>query len=100
MKWLLIALIRFYQIVISKPLHFICGPFAGCRFEPSCSEYGLQAVRYHGAIRGGWLALVRICRCNPWGGCGWDPVPGVPEVDNGQSRSPVSTSKSCDHCGD
>jgi len=89
MKALLILLIRFYQIVISKPLHFLCGPGSGCRFEPSCSEYGLQAVRHHGAAKGGWLAIKRIFRCHPWGGSGWDPVPGVPEVDKEQSPRPV-----------
>ncbi len=46
-----------------------------CRFAPSCSEYGLEAVKRHGAIRGGWLAAKRIARCNPWGGWGYDPVP-------------------------
>lgn len=90
MKAILIVLIRFYQIVISKPLHFLCGPGSGCRFSPSCSEYSLQAVRQHGALKGGWLAIKRIFRCNPWGGAGWDPVPSVPEVDKGQSPRPVS----------
>lgn len=89
MRMLLIAIIRLYQVLVSKPLHLLCGPGAGCRFAPSCSEYGLQAVRYHGALRGGWLALKRIFRCHPWGGSGWDPVPGVPEVDKGQSPRPV-----------
>jgi putative membrane protein insertion efficiency factor len=46
-----------------------------CRFAPSCSEYGLEAVQRHGAIKGGWLAARRIARCNPWGGSGYDPVP-------------------------
>lgn len=47
-----------------------------CRFRPTCSEYTVQALRRHGAMRGGWLATKRICRCHPWGGHGWDPVPG------------------------
>jgi putative membrane protein insertion efficiency factor len=46
-----------------------------CRFEPSCSEYALQAVARFGALRGGWLALKRLGRCNPWGPWGADPVP-------------------------
>ena len=46
-----------------------------CRFDPTCSQYALDAVRSRGAFRGGWLALRRICRCHPWGGWGYDPVP-------------------------
>ncbi|MEC7400282.1 MAG: membrane protein insertion efficiency factor YidD, partial [Pseudomonadota bacterium] len=46
-----------------------------CRFAPSCSEYAVQALYKHGAIRGGWLATKRIVRCHPWGGHGHDPVP-------------------------
>jgi len=46
-----------------------------CRFEPSCSLYAAAAIERHGALRGGWLAALRIARCNPWGGCGHDPVP-------------------------
>lgn len=47
----------------------------GCRFQPTCSQYALDALEAHGAIRGGALALWRILRCNPWGGGGYDPVP-------------------------
>jgi putative membrane protein insertion efficiency factor len=46
-----------------------------CRFTPSCSAYGIAAVRRHGAIKGGALALKRLARCHPWGGRGLDPVP-------------------------
>jgi len=48
-----------------------------CRFEPTCSEYAQQALAEYGAWRGGWLACKRIARCHPWGGSGYDPVPGV-----------------------
>jgi len=65
----LLALIRAYQLVISPVL----GP--RCRHLPSCSEYTAQAVRLHGPLRGGWLGLRRIIRCNPWGSSGYDPVP-------------------------
>ena len=76
MKTLLIILVRGYQIAISPVLHFVCGPFSGCRFTPTCSQYFIDAVRVHGSIRGGWMGFLRICRCNPWGGHGHDPVPG------------------------
>ena len=46
-----------------------------CRFDPTCSQYALDAVRRWGAARGSWLALRRIGRCHPWGGWGYDPVP-------------------------
>jgi len=46
-----------------------------CRYHPSCSQYAVEALGKHGAIKGGWLAIKRILRCNPWGGHGHDPVP-------------------------
>ncbi|WP_267348798.1 membrane protein insertion efficiency factor YidD [Sphingomonas sp. GM_Shp_2] len=46
-----------------------------CRFQPSCSAYAIEALSRYGAAKGGWLALKRIARCHPWGGCGPDPVP-------------------------
>jgi putative membrane protein insertion efficiency factor len=69
MKRLLIALLRTYQYAIS--------PFLGrrCRYYPSCSEYAVEAVEKHGAIKGGWLGVKRVCRCHPWHPGGYDPVP-------------------------
>ncbi len=64
--------IRLYQLVIS-PLW----P-AQCRFSPTCSAYGLQALREHGALKGLLLTLKRMARCHPWGGQGHDPVPEQP----------------------
>lgn len=69
MSRVLMFLIRAYQVVLSPHLG------AACRFEPSCSNYGLEALRRHGALRGGWLTVRRLLRCRPWGPCGYDPVP-------------------------
>jgi len=69
MRSIAIFLIRGYQLLLS--------PLLGnnCRFQPSCSQYAIDAVRAHGARRGLWLAVRRIGRCHPWGGHGHDPVP-------------------------
>jgi putative membrane protein insertion efficiency factor len=73
--WLLRLLIRGYQLCISPVLSIFAGPNAGCRYEPTCSRYMLAAWETHGLLRGTWLGLKRIGRCNPWGGMGEDPVP-------------------------
>jgi putative membrane protein insertion efficiency factor len=75
MRGLIRICIRIYQITLSPLLVAIGGPGSGCRFQPTCSEYLLQAVETHGALRGSWLGLKRIGRCHPWGGSGHDPVP-------------------------
>lgn len=64
-----ILLIRFYQAAISPYL------MPSCRYTPSCSAYGIEAIRKYGALKGGWLTLKRVARCQPWGGSGMDPVP-------------------------
>ena len=73
LKQVLLRLIRGYQIAISPML----GPH--CRFHPTCSEYAIQAVERHGALRGGWLAVRRLTRCHPFHPGGLDPVPPRPE---------------------
>jgi len=66
-----------YRWLISPAKNLLFGPLGRCRFTPSCSEYALDALRYHGALTGSWLALKRVGRCHPWGGCGHDPVPAA-----------------------
>lgn len=66
---LFIGIFRFYQQAISP----LTGP--SCRYYPTCSEYGILAIKKHGVIRGLFLATKRILSCNPWGGHGHDPVP-------------------------
>jgi uncharacterized protein len=70
-------LIRTYQCTLSPFLGLLCGPNSGCRFTPTCSAYFLEAVETHGVLRGSWLGLKRLTRCQPWGGSGYDPVPGT-----------------------
>lgn len=69
MKSIAILLIRFYQGAISPHLP------AACRYQPTCSQYAIEAIGKYGFFKGGFLALKRICRCYPWGGSGYDPVP-------------------------
>lgn len=72
MKYLLIAALRVYRVLIS--------PLYGnvCKYYPSCSAYALEAVTVHGAAKGTWLAARRLGSCHPWAAGGYDPVPGTP----------------------
>ena len=72
---ILIFFVRVYQWVISPAKSALVGPMGQCRFTPTCSHYAVEAIRTHGAAKGGALTAWRICRCNPWGDCGEDPVP-------------------------
>ncbi len=69
LRRILILPIRFYQLCISPMLP------AACRFTPTCSQYAIEAISKHGAVKGLYLATRRILRCHPWGGSGYDPVP-------------------------
>jgi len=75
LQYMLMTAVRLYRCVLSPAKTFILGPLARCRFEPSCSEYAQQALQAHGAGKGSWLAVKRLCRCHPWGAWGPDPVP-------------------------
>jgi uncharacterized protein len=86
-RGLVCAALRGYKLLISPLLHALTGgPGSGCRFEPSCSVYFLEAVETHGVLKGAWLGANRICRCHPWGGCGYDPVPGKSLLESEVSR--------------
>lgn len=69
MKRLLLAMVKAYRYAISPMLG------SNCRYYPCCSEYAVEAIEKHGAIKGFWLALKRIGRCHPWSAGGFDPVP-------------------------
>ena len=64
---------RAYKLTLS--------PWIGrnCRYLPTCSDYAAEALIRHGPVRGAWMAGRRFCRCHPWGGSGYDPVPKAPE---------------------
>jgi putative membrane protein insertion efficiency factor len=81
LRAVLIALIKLYRLTISPWIP------ARCRFTPTCSAYGLEAVERHGALKGSWLIVRRLARCQPWGGSGYDPVPtlGKGEADDVRS---------------
>lgn len=69
LSYILLGIIYFYKNSISP----LTPP--SCRYTPTCSEYGIQAIKKHGPFRGLWLTIKRFSRCHPWGGQGYDPVP-------------------------
>ncbi len=69
-RWPALALIRLYQLTLSRAL-----PAGTCRFTPTCSHYGYEAIAKYGLIKGGWLATWRVLRCQPFNPGGFDPVP-------------------------
>jgi putative membrane protein insertion efficiency factor len=69
LKKIAIIFVKFYQAAISPLLP------NSCRYNPTCSQYAIEAINKYGAIKGSWMGLKRILRCHPWGGHGYDPVP-------------------------
>ncbi len=69
MKKILLFLVRGYQLLLSPVLP------PSCRFTPTCSQYSLEAISKYGALKGSWLTIKRVIRCNPWNPGGFDPVP-------------------------
>ena len=82
--------IRSYQFLVAPILAWACGPGGGCRFEPTCSHYFLEACETHGVWRGGWMGVKRIARCQPWGGHGVDMVPRALGARKSEIRNPKS----------
>lgn len=93
MRWILIKLVQFYRLVISPVLP------PSCRFYPTCSEYTIEAINQHGALKGFWLAIRRIGRCHPFCEGGYDPVPGTetkqPEQADAENERPSGCEHSC-----
>ena len=73
LAWVMLGFIYAYRLVLS--------PYMGkqCKFQPTCSQYGLDCIRTHGAIKGGMLTLWRVVRCNPWVEGGYEPIPPIKE---------------------
>lgn len=84
MKYLVLKFFRFYQKYISP----IFPP--SCRFEPTCSNYGIEAVQEHGALKGGYLTIKRILKCHPLHPGGYDPVPLNPKNYNNEDNKKQS----------
>ncbi|MCK5459628.1 membrane protein insertion efficiency factor YidD [Candidatus Parcubacteria bacterium] len=75
-RFVVLKIIRLYQKTLSFDHGFpkIFFPNGWCRFNPTCSEYSYQAIKKHGIIKGGFMALWRVMRCNPWNKGGNDPI--------------------------
>ncbi|MCB6180038.1 membrane protein insertion efficiency factor YidD [Rhodobacter sp. Har01] len=81
LAWALSLPVRAYRLLLSPWVGH------GCRYQPTCSAYALEALQRHGGLKGGYLAARRIFRCHPLGGHGYDPVPGA-DPDFDRTRHP------------
>lgn len=87
LQHILVFGVKLYRWTLSPAKVFVFGEPGRCRYTPTCSAYAIEAVKIHGAFVGGMLALKRIGRCHPWGGCGEDPVPSKPvKPDSGRAH--------------
>jgi putative membrane protein insertion efficiency factor len=88
---ILVFAIRAYRWTISPAQLFLFGSTGGCRFTPTCSQYAVECISTHGSGTGSLLAVKRICRCHPWGGCGHDAVPesGIRNPEFGIFQKPT-----------
>ena len=75
-----IVIIKLYQLTVSPLMN------PSCRYTPSCSCYGIDAIKNHGPLKGGYLTLKRVLSCHPWGGYGYDPVPEKPLSQGEESK--------------
>ena len=92
-KWILLLLVRIYQVFLS--------PFFGgaCKFYPSCSRYGYEAIAKHGAWRGSVLAVKRLLRCRPFTKGGFDPVPDVEELTDRRAKESANLAGNAERKG-
>lgn len=89
------GLIRAYQLLLSPMKAGLFGPGAACRFYPTCSDYGIEAIRKHGLILGGWRTCWRILKCHPFHPGGFDPVPS--RRNEARKDQPGGCSEKCSH---
>jgi putative membrane protein insertion efficiency factor len=87
LKALLLALLRVYQLTLSRLITAAFGPV--CRFEPSCSRYAVACISTHGALRGSLLSMKRLCKCHPFHPGGLDPPPGAIAPPSSPSAPPA-----------
>ena len=97
-RMILLGVLHCYRWTLSPFLAFVGGPGSGCRFVPTCSQYAIEAIQSHGAMRGSLLAVRRVCRCHPWGGFGFDPVPPSAPQTARQKVSSADLHLTCSPC--
>ncbi|HAR43033.1 MAG TPA: membrane protein insertion efficiency factor YidD [Bdellovibrionales bacterium] len=94
--FILLVFSRAYRWLISPVIHTLAGPGYGCRFQPTCGEYGPEALRTHGLMKGIALTLIRVAKCQPFSGkSGFDPVPPAKKTPNQTARCCSLYSEAC-----